>query len=103
MKVYVLISATAQPGKYREARKAVVETVKYLNANKNYVGAYDAVRPYQGPNSLVVWMCQFESLMDYEKDTEQRSKDPEWAKVFEPVNQTVDADNITAQILRVLE
>jgi len=103
MKVYVLISATAQSGKYREARKAVVETVKYLNANKNYVGAYEAVRPQQGPNSLVAWLCRFASLADYEKDAELRGKDPEWVKVFEQVDQSVDADNISAQIFQVLE
>ena len=103
MKVYVLITATAQPGKHGEARKAVAETVQYLTANKNYVGVYDAVRPNQGPNSQITWMCQFESLMDFERDSEQRSKDPEWAKVFEQVNQTVDVGNITSQILRVVE
>jgi len=103
MQVYVLISATAQPGKYSEARKAVVETVKYLSANQSYVGAYEAVRPQQGPNSVVSWLCRFASLADYEKDSELRGKDPEWSKVFKQVNETVDADNISAQILQVLE
>src|SRR5688572_23502082 len=103
MKVYVLISATTQPGKYKEAHKAVAETVKYLSANSAYAGVYDAVRPMQGPNSQVAWLCEYKSLMDYEKDIERRGKDPEWAKVFESVNQTVDVDNISAQIFRVLE
>jgi hypothetical protein len=100
MKVYVLISATAQPGKSGEARKAVVETVNYLKANSNYVGKYEVVRPFQGPNSQIVWLCQYESFADYEKDVELRIDDPEWAKVFEPVNQLVDGDNITVQILQ---
>lgn len=103
MKVYVLISATAHPGKSGEAHKAVAETVNYLKANSNYLGNYDAVRPAQGPNSQISWMCQYESFADYEKDVELRSKDPEWAKVFEPLNQLVDGDNITSQILKVVE
>ncbi len=103
MKIYVLISGTAQPGKYHEARKAVVETVNYLTANKNYLGVYEAVRPQQGPNSKVIWLGRFESFVDFEKDVELRSKDPEWAKVFEPVNQSVDVDNVSSQILHVLE
>jgi hypothetical protein len=102
MKVYVLISATAHPGKSGEAHKAVAETVNYLKANSSFVGKYDAVRPVQGPNSQIAWMCHYESFADYEKDVEQRSKDPEWAKVFEGVKQLVDVDNITAQILQVV-
>ena len=103
MNVYVLISATAQPGKYREARKAVAATVRYLRANKGYVGVYEAVRPNQGPNRQVAWLCRYESLADYESDTARRGEDPEWAKVFEQVDQTVEVDNITTQILQVLE
>ena len=37
MKVYVLINATALPGKWSEARKAALATVQYLNENNNYV------------------------------------------------------------------
>lgn len=103
MKVYVLISATAQPGKHSEAYKAAAETVKYISANSAYVGVYDIVRPMNGPNSQVGWLCEYKSLMDYEKDSERRGKDPEWAKVFEAVDQTVDVGNITSQIFRVLE
>jgi hypothetical protein len=103
MKVYVLISATAQPGKYKEAHKAVAETVKYLSGNSAYIGVYDAIRPMHGPNSQVAWLCEYKSLTDYEEDVERRGKDAEWAKVFEPVGQTVDVDNISAQIFRVLE
>lgn len=104
MKVYVLLTGTALPGKFREARQAVLASVKYLNANKSYVGVYDAVRPHAGPNSQVAWMCRYESLADYEKDAERRAKDPGWAEVFGQVAQTLDADNIvTAQILNVIE
>jgi hypothetical protein len=102
MKVYVLISATAHPGKSGEAHKAAAETVRYLKENSDYVGRYDAVHPIQGPHSQIAWMCQYESFADYEKDVERRSKDPEWAKVFESVEPLVDVDNITAQILKVV-
>jgi len=43
MKVYVIISANALPGKWHEAPKAAVESVQYLNANSNYVGKYEIV------------------------------------------------------------
>lgn len=102
MKVYVLISGTAQPGKYREARQAVAQTVKYLNASDAYVGEYDAVHPHAGPNSQIAWMCRYESWADYEKDVEKRTNDPEWARSFEAVNLAVDVDGITVQMFRVL-
>jgi hypothetical protein len=103
MKVYVLISATAHPGKSRDAHKAAAETVRYLKANSNYVGKYDAVHPVQGPSSQICWMCQYESFADYEKDVELRKKDAEWAKVFEPLDQLIDGENITSQILKAVE
>jgi hypothetical protein len=103
MKVYVLISGTAQSGKYREARKAVAETVRYLNESSDYVGEYAAVRPSNGPNSQVFWMCRYGSLAEYEKEIEKRIHDAEWAKVFESVNQAVDVDGITTQMFQVLD
>jgi hypothetical protein len=103
MKVYVLVSGTAQPGKYREARKAVTETIEYLNANIDYVGEYDAVRPRSGPNSQICWMCRYRSLAEYEQESERRANDPEWSGIFESVRQAVDLDGITAQIFQVLD
>jgi hypothetical protein len=103
MKVYVLVSGTAQPGKHREARKAVAATVKYLNASDDFVGEYDGVWPHAGPNSQVCWMCRYGSLADYEKDLEKRANDPEWTRIFEPVNQAVDVEGVTAQIFRVFD
>jgi hypothetical protein len=103
MKVYVLISGTTLPGKYQEARQAVQETVQYLNANNNYVGKYEVVRPSNGPNNQITWLCNYQSMADQEKDTELRGKDPEWPKIFEQVNETVDVDNVSSQVLQVLE
>jgi len=42
-------------------------------------------------------------MADYEKDLDLRRKDPAWAEVFAKVDDTVDVDNITSQILRVSE
>ena len=103
MKVYVLINATALPGKWSEARKAALATVQYLNENKNYVGKYEIVTPDSGPNSRLHWLCHYQSMVDQEHDVELRGKDPEWPKVFEPVDQTVDVDNVTSQVFRVSE
>jgi hypothetical protein len=103
MKIYVLISATALPGKLVEAGKAVSETVRYLRGNSHYVGEYEIVRPINGPNNRLHWLCRYQSMADQEKDVELRGKDPEWSKVFAGVSETVDVDNITSQIFRVTE
>lgn len=54
MKVYVLINATALPGKSSEARKAALATVQYLNENNKYIGKYEIVTPETGPNSRFI-------------------------------------------------
>ncbi len=103
MKVYVLINATALPGKSSEAHKAALATVQYLNENNKYVGKYEIVTPDSGPNNRLYWLCHYQSMADQEKDVELRGKDPEWTKMFEPVDQTVDVDNVTSQVFRVSE
>jgi len=103
MKVYVLINATALPGKSSDARKAALATVQYLNENNNYVGKYEIVMPDSGPNSRLYWLCHYQSMADQEHDVELRGNDPAWSTLFEPVDQTVDVDNITSQVFRVSE
>jgi hypothetical protein len=103
MKVYVLISATAIPGKSKEAREAVFGTVQYLNGNSNYAGRYEALVPANGPNKGIQWLCYYESMADYEKDVELRGKDAAWSKAFAKVDETVDVDNIRAEVFRVRE
>lgn len=89
-------------------RKAVAETIGYLNANSGYVGGcdvaeYDAVRPHGCPNSPISWMRQYRSLTGYEKGVERRTNEPEWSRMVEPVRQTVDLDGITTQSLGGLD
>ncbi len=83
--------------------RAALATVQYLNENNNYVGKYEIVTPGSGPNSRFYWLCHYQSMVDQEHDVELRGKDPEWPKMFEPVDQTVDVDNITSQVFQVSE
>lgn len=103
MKVYVIISANALPGKWHEAPKAAVESVQYLNANSNYVGKYEVVAPLSGPNKEYQWICEYESLADYEKDSALRGRDPGWAALWTKIDASTDTENISSRILRVME
>jgi hypothetical protein len=103
MKVYVIISANALPGKWHEAPKAAVESVQYLNANPNYVGKYQVVAPLSGPNKEYQWLCEFKSLADHEKDSELRRRDPDWAAQWTKIEASTDTENIVSRMLRVME
>jgi hypothetical protein len=82
---------------------SALATVQYLQENKTYMGKYEIVYPDTGPNNRFYWFCHYQSMADQEKDIELRGNDPEWSKVFEAVNQTVDVDTVTSQMFRVYE
>ncbi len=102
MQIYHLISATALPGKWGEARKGALAAIRYLNENSSYLGKYEILHPAGGPNNLHYWLCHYQSMADAENDMTLRGKDGEWYKVFgENMSDFVDVDNITSQEFKV--